>query len=211
LLQDGRAVLGDFGVALAARSGSGRLTESGISVGTPAYMSPEQILGESSLDARSDIYSAGTVIYEMLAGAPPFTAPTAQAIVARTLTETPARLSRGRRGIPATVDRSVMDALEKDPARRPQSAESLRAALTAPTAPARPRRRRWIAAAATVAVLVTGLLLGTQRRASTAPVIAILSFTNITGDTNNTALGQGLPLAIFDALRPLRLDVIPIE
>ena len=211
LLQDGRAVLGDFGVALAARSGSGRLTESGISVGTPAYMSPEQILGESSLDARSDIYSAGTVIYEMLAGAPPFTAPTAQAIVARTLTETPARLSRGRRGIPATVDRAVMDALEKDPARRPQSAESLRAALTAPTAPARPRRRRWIAAAATVAVLVTGLLLGTQRRASTAPVIAILSFTNITGDTNNTALGQGLPLAIFDALRPLRLDVIPIE
>ncbi len=223
LLQDGRAVLADFGVALATKPDDPRLTGSGIAVGTPAYMSPEQVLGERTLDARSDIYSVGTVLYEMLAGVAPFTGATMQAVVAKALTEPAVPPSRHRPGIPARLDAAVLATLEKDPAKRPASADELRALLnaaqttpqTTPQAPPRPPRARLralIAVAATIAVVVTGLLLATWKRAAAAPpVIAILPFTNITGDTSNTPLGQGLPLAIFDALRPLHLDVIPIE
>jgi len=216
LLQDGRAVLADFGIALAARPDDPRLTGSGIAVGTPAYMSPEQVLGERTLDARSDIYSVGTVLYEMLAGVPPFTGATVQAVVAKTLTEPPVPPSRHRRGIPAHVDDAVLATLQKDPAQRPATADELRALLNAAQPPlrsGRPRRRVWmaVAAAAMVAVIGIGLVLATRKRDAAAPVIAIFPFTNTTGDTSNTPLGQGLPLAIFDALRPLRLDVIPIE
>jgi len=216
LLQDGRAVLADFGIALAATPDDVRLTGSGIAVGTPAYMSPEQVLGERALDARSDIYSVGTVLYEMLAGVPPFTGATVQAVIARTLTEQPVPPSRHRTGIPAHVDAAVLAALEKDPVKRPATADELRALLNAVEAPLRlPRHRRRVRmaviSAATIAVIVIVLVLATWKRAVAAPVIAIFPFTNITGDTSNTPLGQGLPLAIFDALRPLRLDVIPIE
>jgi serine/threonine-protein kinase len=217
LLQDGRAVLADFGIALAERSGDLRLTGTGIAVGTPAYMSPEQVLGERALDARSDIYAVGTVLYEMLTGVQPFTGATIQAVVARTLTEPPAPPSRHRRGIPAHVDAAVLAALQKDPAQRPATADELRALLNAahsPTRVGRTGRRVRIAAAvaATLAVVVTGVVFATWKRAAAgSPVIAIFPFTNITGDTTNTPLGQGLPLAIFDALRPLHLDVVPIE
>jgi eukaryotic-like serine/threonine-protein kinase len=215
LLQDGRAVLADFGIALARRPDDLRLTGSGIAVGTPAYMSPEQVLGERALDARSDIYSVGTVLYEMLAGVPPFGGPTMQAVVAKALTEPPVPPSRHRRDIPAHVDAAVLAALEKDPARRPATAEELRAMLTAPQTPARPSRARRVRIAATtvatIAVIAIGLVFTTWKRAAADPVIAIFPFTNITGDTSNTPLGQGLPLAIFDALRPLHLNVIPIE
>jgi eukaryotic-like serine/threonine-protein kinase len=214
LLQDGRAVLADFGIALAMRTEDLRLTGSGLAVGTPAYMSPEQVLGERALDARSDIYSVGTVLYEMLAGVPPFTGATMQAVVARTLTEPAVPPSRHRRGIPPHLDAAVLAALEKDPALRPATADGLRAMLNAAQTPPRPRRRvRMIfAATAAVALLAIGLVFATRKHAAAdAPVIAIFPFTNITGDTTNTPLGQGLPLAIFDALRPLHLDVIPIE
>ena len=107
LLQDGHALVADFGIALAAATDGGtRMTETGMSLGTPRYMSPEQAMGERALDARSDIYALGCVLYEMLAGEPPFTGPTAQAIVAKVLTEKPApiiprrdacRAARGRR------------------------------------------------------------------------------------------------------------------
>lgn len=217
LLQDGRAVLADFGIALAVKADNLRLTGSGLAVGTPAYMSPEQVLGERALDARSDIYSVGTVLYEMLAGVPPFTGTTMQAVIARTLTEPAVPPSRHRRDIPPHLDAAVLAALEKDPARRPAIADELRGMLNAaqtPPRPPRPRRRvRMIfAMAATVALIAVGLAFATWKRAAAdAPVIAIFPFTNITGDTTNTPLGQGLPLAIFDALRPLHLDVIPIE
>jgi len=221
LLEDGRAVLADFGIARVARTEDVRLTGTGVSIGTPAYMSPEQILGEHTLDARSDIYAAGAVLYEMLTGAPPFTGATAQAAVARALTEPPAAPSRHRAGIPASLDAAVLAALQKDPAQRPPTAIALRAQLdTADVRPARvppagvPRTRRMRAVLAAVAVVVAvavGLGLTWKRAAAASPVIAIFPFTNITGDTSNTALGQGLPLAIFDALRPLHLDVIPVE
>ena len=87
LLHEGQALVADFGIALAPATGERRLTETGMSMGTPPYMSPEQALGERQLDARSDIYAVGAMLYEMLTGAPPFTGPTAQAIVAKVITE----------------------------------------------------------------------------------------------------------------------------
>ena len=90
LLHDGQALVADFGIALAASKASGaRMTETGMSLGTPHYMSPEQAMGEREITARSDIYALGAVLYEMLTGEPPFTGATAQAVVARVLTESP--------------------------------------------------------------------------------------------------------------------------
>ena len=101
LLHDGRALVADFGIALAAsKAGGTRMTETGMSLGTPHYMSPEQAMGEREITARSDIYALGAVTYEMLIGEPPFTGPTAQAIVAKVLTEEPRPLIPRRRSIP---------------------------------------------------------------------------------------------------------------
>jgi eukaryotic-like serine/threonine-protein kinase len=87
LLVDGQALVADFGIARAVGAGDERLTETGLSLGTPAYMSPEQAAADKNVDARTDIYSLGIVLYEMLAGEPPFTAPTAQAMMARRMLE----------------------------------------------------------------------------------------------------------------------------
>src|SRR5512141_1609877 len=93
LLHDGRALVADFGIALAAsKAGGTRMTETGMSLGTPTYMSPEQAMGEREITGRSDVYALGAVLYEMLSGDPPFTGSTAQAVVARVLTEKPAPL-----------------------------------------------------------------------------------------------------------------------
>src|SRR5215467_7630810 len=93
LFHESEAVLADFGIALAVKEASGnRLTETGLSLGTPQYMSPEQATGDRALDARSDIYSLGAVLYEMLAGEPPVTGPTAQAMIAKLMTEKPTHL-----------------------------------------------------------------------------------------------------------------------
>ena len=98
LLQDGQALVADFGIALAVQQAGGeRLTQTGLSLGTPQYMSPEQAMGERTIDARSDIYALGAVAYEMLAGEPPFTGPTVQAIVARLVSEQPRTLTVQRR------------------------------------------------------------------------------------------------------------------
>src|SRR5438876_4522781 len=113
LLHDGRALVADFGIALAAsKAGGSRMTETGMSLGTPAYMSPEQAMGEREITARSDVYALGTVTYEMLVGDPPFTGSTAQAIVAKVLTTEPAGLATQRRSIPPQVEAAVLTALE---------------------------------------------------------------------------------------------------
>src|SRR5574338_576590 len=92
-LHDGSALVADFGIALAAsKAGGSRMTETGMSLGTPHYMSPEQPMGEREITARSDVYALGCVTYEMLTGDPPFTGSTAQAIVARVVTEQPRSL-----------------------------------------------------------------------------------------------------------------------
>jgi serine/threonine-protein kinase len=102
LLRDGHAVVADFGIALAVQTAGGaRMTQTGLSLGTPQYMSPEQAMGERTIDGRSDIYALGAVTYEMLAGEPPFTGPNVQAIVARILAEEPRSLTLLRRAVPA--------------------------------------------------------------------------------------------------------------
>src|SRR3954464_6917742 len=93
LLHDGQALVADFGIALAASKAGTRMTETGMSLGTPHYMSPEQAMGERDLDARSDVYALGCVTYEILTGEPPFSGPTAQAIVAKIMTSEPVQLT----------------------------------------------------------------------------------------------------------------------
>ncbi len=132
LLHEGEAMLADFGIALAVREAAGeRLTETGLSVGTPQYMSPEQATGERQLDARSDVYSLGAVLYEMLAGEPPFTGATAQAVIAKLMAVAPTPLSVLRAAIPPMASQTVTRALSKAPADRFDSAAGFAAALTA--------------------------------------------------------------------------------
>jgi hypothetical protein len=131
LLHDGQPMVADFGIALAVSNAAGaRLTQTGISVGTPEYMSPEQASGDKTIDARSDIYSVGALTYEMLAGEPPHGGPTAQAIIARLLTEDPRPLSSLRRSVPAHVNAAVLRALEKLPADRFTTATEFADALS---------------------------------------------------------------------------------
>jgi len=129
LLHDGQALVADFGIALAATSADSRMTETGMSLGTPHYMSPEQAMGERDIGARTDIYALGCVLYEMLTGEPPFTGPTAQAIVARVMTEEPRSLTAQRNTIPPHVDAATRMALAKLPADRFASAKAFSEAL----------------------------------------------------------------------------------
>ena len=141
LFHEGAAMVADFGIALAASGASHRMTETGMSLGTPCYMSPEQATGEKAITARSDVYALGAVLYEMLSGEPPFTGPTAQAIVAKVLTTEPTGLRASRRHVPPHVEAAVMQALEKLPADRFGTAGEFAAALANPAhvAPARMR------------------------------------------------------------------------
>ena len=160
LLRQGEAMLTDFGIALAvSEAGGTRLTEAGFTLGTPLYMSPEQALGERELDGRSDIYSLAAVLYEMLAGVPPLTAPTAQVLIGRLATEDPTPLHRVRPDIPPGVSGAVDRALAKDPAQRFATAGEFSDALEAgaaeaPRPPRAPGRRRWVAFAAGAGVLL---------------------------------------------------------
>ena len=104
MLHEGEAMVADFGIALVLSAANDRITERGYVVGTPAYMSPEQSLSESDVDARSDIYSLACVLYEMLAGEPPYTAPNAQALLAKRLVDPVPSLRRVRAAVPASVD-----------------------------------------------------------------------------------------------------------
>jgi serine/threonine-protein kinase len=134
LLHDGRALVADFGIALAAsKAGGTRMTETGMSLGTPHYMSPEQAMGEREIGPQSDVYALGAVTYEMLVGEPPFTGPTAQAIIAKVMTDEPAPLRRHRKTIPEHVEAAVLSALEKLPADRFATAREFAAALATPT------------------------------------------------------------------------------
>ena len=147
LLHDGSALVADFGIALAVSTAGTRMTETGMSLGTPHYMSPEQAMGEREITARSDVYALGCVLYEMLTGDPPFTGITAQAIVARVVTEQPRSLTSQRHTIPPQVEAAVLTALEKLPADRFGSAAEFAAALGDPELRAR-ERPRWPAASA---------------------------------------------------------------
>jgi serine/threonine-protein kinase len=178
LLHEGEAMLADFGVALAVeQAGENRLTETGLNVGTPQYMSPEQATGERALDARSDVYALGAVLYEMLVGEPPHTGRTRQAIMARALTERPTPLHVLRATVPPALDAAVLKALEPIPADRWASAAEFASALspsitTAPEAvpvraappPGQRRRLLWRVTWVSLAVLTAAAaVLGTLR------------------------------------------------
>jgi hypothetical protein len=134
LLHDGQALVADFGISLAvSQAGAGtRMTETGLSLGTPHYMSPEQATGDRALDARSDVYSLGCVVYEMLTGDPPHTGSTVQAIVAKVLSEQPSPIGRTRNMVPPNIDAAIQQALMKTPADRFATAADFAAALANP-------------------------------------------------------------------------------
>jgi len=130
LLHAGQPVVADFGIALAvSNAGGARVTQTGISLGTPQYMSPEQATGDRAIDGRTDIYSLGAVLYEMLTGEPPHSGTTAQAIIARVLTEQPRSVRATRANVPAHIDAAIEHALEKLPADRFSSAHDFLDAL----------------------------------------------------------------------------------
>jgi hypothetical protein len=173
LIQEGEAMLTDFGIALAVKeAGGSRLTETGLSLGTPHYMSPEQATGDRTLDARSDLYSLAAVTYEMLAGEPPMTGPTVQAIIAKLLTEQPVRIRTVRPTVPEGVDTAIARALAKIPADRFASAAEFAraldqskteaAAVPAPVARARPRALTIAAALGAVATIAVLSLLAAR-------------------------------------------------
>jgi Tol biopolymer transport system component len=166
LLHEGEAMLADFGIATAVKEAGGRrLTESGVSLGTPQYMSPEQATGDRELDARSDVYSMAAVLYEMLTGEPPHTGASVQAVIAKLLTERPVRVRVLRDTVPEAVDAAVAQALAKLPADRFASAGEFARALATPGALQRTSAppRRWLpiamgGAVAAVAAVVAYLV-----------------------------------------------------
>ena len=164
LLEEGHAVLADFGVARAideARSGIGlpRVTGTGMSVGTPWYMAPEQASGERHIDARADLYALGVVAYEMLAGVLPFSAPSAQAMVVAHLTTPPPPITKARPDAPANVSAAIAKALAKSPDDRYRTAEEFRDALEIAATGAGGGRRRWVVAGAAAAAVIAAIAL----------------------------------------------------
>ncbi len=135
LFQAKQPVVADFGIALAVSNAGGqRVTQTGLSVGTPQYMSPEQAVGDRGVDARADIYALGAVLYEMLTGEPPHTGTSAQAVIAKLLTEPVRPVTVVRKNVPPHIDAAVRRALEKLPADRFENAKDFAAALTNPSA-----------------------------------------------------------------------------
>jgi eukaryotic-like serine/threonine-protein kinase len=199
LLSDNHALVADFGIARAL-SGSEHLTETGMAIGTPAYMSPEQAAGERDLDARTDVYSLGSVLFEMLAGEPPFTGPTAQAIAARRLTGDVPNLRQLRTAVPESVERAVRKALAAVPADRFASAADFARALAptaeiappattvSPVAPRPAHRHRSVVLLGLGFLLGLGVLFGWLRRHGGEPGspgsgevkrLAVLPFDNL--------------------------------
>jgi serine/threonine-protein kinase len=184
LLHEGEAMLSDFGIAVgivsgaAGQRGSGaeeRLTGTGITLGTPHYMSPEQSAGERTLDARSDVYSLASVLYELLAGEPPYTGTTAQAVIAKRFTHPVPRVRRLRATVPLAVDQALTKALAKAPADRFSRAGEFAAALSAPAAE-QPR----------------------------APSVAVLPFLNLSADPENEFFADGITEDVIAQLSKIR-------
>ena len=183
LLHDGSALVADFGIALAVQTAGGqRMTQTGLSLGTPQYMSPEQAMGEKSIDARADVYALGAVTYEMLTGDAPFTGTTVQAIVAKVMSAEPERPTLVRKTIPPHVEGAVLTALAKLPADRFATAAEFAAALINTgyeatsgahhSAPAsRANRRAFLGVGVVALVAIIAAAWGWLRPAPPAPVI----------------------------------------
>jgi serine/threonine-protein kinase len=208
LTRDGNTLVADFGIARALGGAADeKLTETGLAIGTPAYMSPEQAAGDRGLDARTDVYSLGAVLYELLAGQPPYTGATTQALLVKRMTEPPPSVRAVRPNVPEAVDHAIRKALAQVPADRFGSAAELARALTAPattvaaaTAPtvttppqptaspaaARPHRHRSVVLLGLGFLLGLGVLFGWLRRHGSGPDdaggvkrLAVLPFDNL--------------------------------
>src|SRR5256712_4626947 len=193
LFEAGHAVVTDFGIARAITAAGGeKLTGTGIALGTPGYMSPEQGAASARVDERSDIYSLGCVLYEMLAGEPPYTGPSAESIVRQHLAAAPPRVSAMRAAVPPAIEQAIVRALAKTPADRFTTAAEFVEALAAPAPRVRDTGRRTsrLAAgaglAATLVAAAAGLFVlsrphGTPPVAARpGPSIAVLPFVNVT-------------------------------
>jgi len=215
LLSDGHALVADFGIARALAGGGGgeQLTATGTSIGTAAYMSPEQAAGEREVDGRSDLFSLGIVLYEMLAGVTPFAGATPQATIARRFTEDAAPVRRLRPSVPEGVERALQQALARTAADRYPTARAFADALGPGAATRRPERVRLTPRAL---VLIVGLLLGVgalfawsrdgerSGAATASPVgttasgslgLAVLPFENL-GDTADAYFADGVTDAV---------------
>jgi serine/threonine protein kinase/Flp pilus assembly protein TadD len=203
LLENGHAVVADFGIAKAVSTlEGGTLTQTGLAVGTPAYMSPEQVLADSALDGRSDLYSLGCVLFEMLTGEPPFAAATPQRTIARRLTEPPPEPALGRPEIGAQLSGAVRRVLATDPADRPATAAEFAnsLALTAQSTPAQP-----------VAPPVRSGATTTPGRgtATRAAGLVVLPFVNRSPDSGDEYFSDGLTEEIISDLASIKaLSVI---
>ena len=214
LLQGGHALVADFGIALALQQAGGvRMTQTGMSLGTPQYMAPEQAMGERVVDARADIYALGAVTYEMLVGEPPFVGPNSQAIVAKMMSERPMPLRIVRDTIPTDVESAVMTALAKLPADRfadvAQFGDALLHTGERTRAPERhastsgaPTASRWPKLLAAGALLSVGLIAGALARDRLAGGV---------GDTVVMAAASGLVEMDFETGPPLDGDWVSIS
>jgi tRNA A-37 threonylcarbamoyl transferase component Bud32 len=215
LLESGHALVADFGIAKALTAAGGeKLTATGIAVGTPSYMSPEQGAGSGEVDGRSDLYSLGCVLYEMLAGHPPFTGTTAQEVLARHSLDVVPRLSAARLTIPASIEDVVLKALEKAPADRFRTAGELMAALAVDVGTHRRRQRRRghvraLAGASVVVLAVAATTWGVARyQKATAwkarPVnphtVAVMPFRATATNPALTNLGESVMDLLFAVL-----------
>ena len=214
LLQAGQPIIADFGIALAvAQAGGERITQTGLSLGTPHYMSPEQASGDRDVDARSDQYSLGALTYEMLTGEPPHTGATAQVIIARLMTEAPRSIHSVRQQVPPTLDYAVLRALSKSPADRFLSCgEFARVAadtsgIVAVSAP-RSRSRRFVAGALLIVVVIAATAWFWRNRGTRSsngtPIgdhsVAVLPLVNIGGDSTQEYFADGMTDELTTAL-----------
>ena len=228
LTKDGDTLVADFGIARSTSPDAGQgLTATGLSIGTPAYMSPEQALGEREIDGRSDIYSLGCLVYELLAGAPPYTGPSAQAVIAGHIAQPVPLLHQARPDVPPAIEATVARAMAKTPSERFATAADFAEALTSPAAAApaallptvpiakqtKQPRSLVVLGGVALAVLVAGVLgLWMRHRSSTAFIspqrLAVLPFENL-GDTADAYFADGVTDAVRDKLAGLPgLEVI---
>ncbi len=212
LLVAGHALIADFGIARALGESGDRLTSTGLALGTPGYMSPEQSTGEHHLDARSDLYALASVSYEMLAGEPPFTGPTAQAVIARRLSQPAPSIRVLRPTVPEPVDAALRRALAPIPADRFESTAEFSRALTLGANPTRRPavRSRWpVLALGSVLVVAAVFASRRFRRPESAPPpdpagagvrLAVLPFRMLGGDSSAGYLAEGITLEVTSAL-----------
>jgi TolB-like protein len=192
LLEEGHAVVTDFGIARAVSTAGGeRLTQTGSPIGTPMYMSPEQAAGELDIDGRADIYSLGCVLFEALTGVPPFSGPTAWAILVRRLTESPPLLRSVDPAIPAAVEAAVARALAQDPADRFATGAGFSAALGRGP-PAEP------GLGSGEGPFVSGV------QPMTEASVAVLPFVNLSADRENEYFSDGITEEIINALAQVK-------